>query len=401
MATPNPPVWPHWPQISPEGLELLVDVVQQGPWAISGRSRGKPLQNTLFEHEFASYTGRKWCVTVDHGTSALVASLAALGVRPHDSVLVPALTWVACATAVLRVGATPILVDVDPQTLCVTAESLTAAVTPTTTCAIVVHLACSAADMDDIMRFSQSMGIPIIEDCAQSHGARWTNGASVGTHAELATYSFQDTKALTCGEGGCVVGDDPVLYERIQSLRADSRTLPLTTPPSGNLYLAENGSIMGTNFGLSEPSAAIARVALRSLDTQIEQKELASSILDEGFAKVGIRTISKAPQLSLRSVYEYGIFMPRGAGNLDEISEKLTKSLNTNVYRMDPPIHLSPLYHPQTNSAFAPLAPMYRAGDFPVAEESWETLLMLHHSVLLGPLDQIREIPEAVAGAVD
>lgn len=393
------PVWPQWPQISTEGLDLLVEVVQHGPWAISGRSRGLPLQNTLFEREFASHTGREWCVTLDHGTSALVASLTAIGVKPHDSVLVPALTWVACATAVLRVGAIPILVDVDPMTLCVTGETLARAAIRTTTAAIVVHLACTAANMDEIMSFSHATGITIVEDCAQSHGARWANGASVGTHAELATYSFQDTKALTCGEGGCVVGDDPDLYERLQSLRADSRTLSKNPPPSGSLYLSENGTIMGTNFGLSEPSAALVRVALRSLNAQVEQKEAAASLLDAEFSKAGIRTIRKNPQLSTRSVYEYGIFVPPSAGDIGEVSETLTRVLNTSVYRMDPPIHLSPLYHPQTNPSLAPYAPIYRRGDFPVAESSWATLLMLHHSVLLAPLEQLDGIPAAAIQA--
>lgn len=178
---------------------------------------------TAFERQWSEYCGTEHCIGVANGTDALELVLAALGIGPGDEVLVPANTFVATAEAVVTVGATPVFVDVDPDTLLVTAPEIAAAITPRTRAVMVVHLYGQLPDMDAILNVTSAAGIHVVEDAAQAHGATF-NGRKAGSFGVAATFSFYPGKNLgALGDGGAVVTNDLALSEEIRTLANHGR----------------------------------------------------------------------------------------------------------------------------------------------------------------------------------
>lgn len=169
-----------------------------------------------FEDDFASYCGTRHCVGVGNGTDALELAVGALGVGPGDEVVVPANTFVASVSAIVRSGATPVFADVDPATLLLTADTLAAALGRKVAAVIVVHLYGQAVDMDSIGAVAARAGIAVVEDAAQAHGATW-GGRRVGSFGHAAAFSFYPGKNVGAfGDGGAVVTDDPALAARVR-----------------------------------------------------------------------------------------------------------------------------------------------------------------------------------------
>ncbi|MDX6720992.1 MAG: L-glutamine:scyllo-inosose aminotransferase, partial [Solirubrobacteraceae bacterium] len=194
------PAWPAWPQFDAATERALVGALRAGRWSVSAPSAGSPSLERRFATAFAAYNASPYAVSVDHGSSALVVALEALGVGPGDEVLVPAMTWVASASSVLRCGALPVLLDVDPRSGCIDAATVAAEASARTAAVIVVHLACTSAGVEELLAVTDRLGIALVEDCAQCHGARW-NGRSLGTFGAVGAFSFQARKVLTAGEG--------------------------------------------------------------------------------------------------------------------------------------------------------------------------------------------------------
>lgn len=376
--------WPVWPHPYPSTRSMVDDVLDSGVWAISARSHGRPLQTAMFCSEFAAYVGRRWCVETDHGTSALVVALETLGIGPGDDVVVPALTWVACAGAVLQVGARPVFVDVDAESLCLTAAGIQAAVTVNTRCIMVVHLTSSAADMEGIVAFAADHDIHVIEDCAQAHGAVWQSGRRVGTHGVLSTFSFQNGKTLSAGEGGAVLGDDESLRETAECCRADGRARRANDPAVGEMYLEELGTPMGVNYCMPELSAAILRAALPHLDSETEQRATNSQYLDELFSAEGIDTIRTPASIRTRSVYEYGVYIAAlSRSDAAQCRRAIAAELGNPVFEIDAPVPQSKLYRPETKPRFRVSHHGYGSGMFPIAESAHLRLAMIPNNVLL------------------
>lgn len=176
-----------------------------------------------FEQEWAAYCEAKYAVGVANGTDAIELALRGLGIGQGDEVMVPANTFVATAEAVIAVGATVNFVDVDPGTLLLQADIVQANVTGRTAAVLVVHLYGQAADVDEIRTVTDPLGIPVIEDAAQAHGAR-LGGRRVGSLGAAACFSFYPGKNLgALGDGGAVTTDDHALAERIRCLANHGR----------------------------------------------------------------------------------------------------------------------------------------------------------------------------------
>lgn len=208
-----------------------------------------------FEGAFAAYGGREHCVGVASGTDALALALRALGIGPGDEVILPALTFAGSAQAVLQCGAQPRCVDVDRITRCIDPIAAADAVNPRTAAIMPVHLFGHPADMPAVMALAARHRLAVIEDCAQSHGAK-LNGRRLGTFGHAAAYSFYPTKNLGCvGDGGAVVTDDAALADRIRSLRNYG------FPPGERI-----SRTLGFNSRLDEIQAAILSALLPHLD---------------------------------------------------------------------------------------------------------------------------------------
>jgi dTDP-4-amino-4,6-dideoxygalactose transaminase len=209
-----------------------------------------------FESEFASYCGASHCVGVGSGTDALELILAALGVGSGDEVIVPANTFVATVESIAGVGATPVFVDVDQDTLLVTAAAVEAAVTAATAAVIVVHLYGQMPDMVGLRHVADGRGIALVEDAAQAHGAAW-EGARAGTFGHASAFSFYPAKNLGAfGDAGAVVTDDAELAQRVRRTANHGRS-----PGSHHLHC-----VRGRNSRLDSLQAAVLSVKLRRLD---------------------------------------------------------------------------------------------------------------------------------------
>jgi dTDP-4-amino-4,6-dideoxygalactose transaminase len=396
--------WPDWP-ISDAGTErAVVDCLRSGRWALSWRSDGTSSLERRFADAWARYNDVPYCVSVDHGSSALLAGLEALDIGPGDEVVVPTMTWVAPATAVLRVGALPVLADVDGETGCITPETLRAALSDRTRAVIVVHLNCTVADLDGILAVASAAGVEVIEDCAQAHGAEW-RGRPVGGFGAIGTFSFQNGKVLTAGEGGAVVTSDESTYVRLQQLRADSRRYPDEPVVAGEEELVKEGTVMGANYCMPELSAAVLLDRLPRLNEEHDLRERTAKELETALEHLGTFSAIPLPAAATkRSIFRYGIrFEPGtfGAAPLRRVAEALEAELNLPLSPPDAPLHRSVLFRPETKRRFAAVwsesgrrRSMHR--DFAGAERFSESTLLFHHAALLGGSDDVADIVAAL-----
>ncbi|WP_067538054.1 DegT/DnrJ/EryC1/StrS family aminotransferase [Nocardia crassostreae] len=401
--------WPRWPQYDERTEAALLAALRSDRWSVSWYSpTGGKSRERLFGEAFAAYLGAAHGVGVDHGSGALVIALEALGIGPGDEVIVPAMTWVAPATAVLRVGALPVLADVDPDTGCLTGEQLRAALSPRTKAVIAVHLACTAVRLDEVVAVARAAGIALIEDCSQAHGTRWA-GQAVGTFGEIGVFSLGAAKTLAGGEAGAAATDRRDLYERMLMLRADSRGYTAHAPAAGEYELVELGAVMGANYCLSELTAAGLLDQLARLDAQHARRQLRATELAAGLTAIGgLSPVPVPAQVDRRAIYEYGIRCAPGtfgAMPIEQVAAALTAELGTKVYPPRDPLHRSTLLRPHTKPRFARLwrRAADRAADraagraYPGADHYRDHTLLVHHSVLLGARADIDDLLTALA----
>jgi dTDP-3-amino-3,4,6-trideoxy-alpha-D-glucose transaminase len=224
-----------------------------------------------FEGELAAYLGTPHAVGVANGTEAITIALRALGVGPGDEVVVPSFTFYASAEAIPPTGARPVFCDVDPETFCVTADSVRAALSPRTKAVIAVHLFGNLAPVADIA----ALGPPVVEDAAQAAGTRSAAGRP-GALGTVATFSFYPSKNLGAfGDGGAVTTADAALAERVRTLRFHGSQDKVTYTE------------VGYNSRLDELQAALLRVLLPHLDTWAEHRaQVADWYAEEGLAEL-------------------------------------------------------------------------------------------------------------------
>lgn len=275
-----------WPQFDQAEFGALADVLNSRRWGgIHSGSQGE-----CFETELAAYLQVPHAAVVSSGTAGLMIALRALDIRPGDEVVVPAMTYVATATAVSLLGGVPVFVDIDPATHTITGSAVKAAISGKTKAVIAVHLGGHPADMDSLGAVADTYGIPIIEDCAQSLGATW-NGCQTGSLGTIGVFSFASTKNITAGEGGAVVTHDDELAARIASLRDHGR------PPGG----AGDHPQLGWNLRLSEFQSAILRVQLARLNDHLAAKARGAAYLASELSSVpGLRPVPMPDDLDPR-----------------------------------------------------------------------------------------------------
>jgi dTDP-4-amino-4,6-dideoxygalactose transaminase len=215
---------------------------------------------SAFEREFAGYCGAEHGVGVANGTDAITIALRAMGVGPGDEVVVPSFTFYASAEAIPPTGATPVFCDIDPETYCVTAETVRAALTPRTKAVIAVHLFGNLAPVAEI----EALGVPVLEDAAQAAGSIASDGRRPGALGKAATFSFFPSKNLGAfGDGGMITTSDESVAERARTLRFHGSHDKVTYEQ------------IGYNSRLDELQAAVLRVQLPHLDAMADGRRAA------------------------------------------------------------------------------------------------------------------------------
>ena len=233
-------------------------------------------QVRAFEQEFAAYCGCAHAVGVANGTDAITIALRAMGVGPGDEVVVPSFTFYASAEAIPPTGATPVFCDGDPETYCVTAETVRAALTPRTKAVVAVHLFGNVAPVREI----EALGVPVLEDAAQAAGSTAADGRP-GALGTAATFSFFPSKNLPCfGDGGMITSADAAVAERARVLRFHGSHDKVS-------YEA-----VGYNSRLDEIQAAVLRVLLPRLDGWAEGRRQAG----EHYREAGLGELATLPR---------------------------------------------------------------------------------------------------------
>ncbi len=396
--------WPCWPRCDDGTVDAVNAVLRSGRWAISGPATGEPLRERTFAQQWSQFVGASTCVPTANGTSALTIALEAMGIGYGDEVLVPALTWVACANAVVNVNATPVLVDIDADTLCMDPEDAAKAITRRTRAIMAVHVYGSMADMDALRALASAHGLWLLEDAAHVHGAAW-RGRRAGSLGDCSAFSMQQTKLLTCGEGGAAMTSDGALGERLAQLRADARRYVAVPPQRGELELEPGGGVQGTNYCLSEIHAAMLIAQLESLPALNARRAATAARLDEALGALrGVTPQAFPSVVTERAFYHYAFrcdrrhFEGRTAVALREV---LSAKLGFPVEGVYPPLHRSPLWLPESKKRFQlgarhRQAIRLRSRPLPRAEAAGNAWLSVHHRFLLAAPRQALRLAEAV-----
>jgi dTDP-4-amino-4,6-dideoxygalactose transaminase len=370
---------PNWPVYGEREMELLREVLESGSWG------GFNDIVTRFEEDFASYQNCRYGVSAFNGTVTLEAALAVCGIGPADEVIVPAISFISTATAVSRTGAIPVFVDIEPLTFNMDPDRAAQAMTPRTKAIIVVHFGGLVADMDRFGRIASEHGLVLIEDAAHAHGSEW-RGKRAGSYGLAGSFSFQNSKVMTAGEGGILTSNDAGFAERARSFVNQGRR------EGGGWF---HHYTLGTNLRITAFQAAVLTAQLERLPEQICTRDRNARRLRNALSDVpGLRFQEVAPEAAVHSWYLLlgRIDSARFGRTRDEFHRTMSEA----------GIPCTPFYpHPLYGN------PMYLEGGCrvepcPVAEECIGDAFWLPNRVLLAgeeTIDAIIELIRATAKA--
>ena len=373
--------YPSWPIPYPETKEKLIEIYDSGKWGMCDK------YEKMLMPEFAKYQGAKYSVWMCNGTTTLECALLALGIGPGDEVIVPDITWLATAEAPLYIGATPVIVDVDPETMCIDPAAFEAAITPRTKAVIPVHIYSALADMPKITAIAKKHNLSVIEDCAHAHGSR-QKGIGVGSHGLIGSFSFQLSKLMTAGEGGCCVTNDEDLFDKIFRLShiGSSQLHPGTKPDS---------SLLCHQYRFTDFQAAI-------IYDQIQHQPEVFAKRNENLAKLtkllkgipGIKLQKSSYEDDERGIYFFTMLLQpeelhEGITRLDVTKALQAEGFNNLFGGWGAPLHKMSLWNVPENK--------YIVKENPVAEKLMtKQVLVCGHQMLLGSDEMLKLAAAAV-----
>ena len=363
-------------------LTVLLETIESD-WITAGA------RTEAFEKEFARFAGTNEAVAVSSGTTALFLALKALGIGPGDEVLVPSMTFVATAAAVIHCGAEPVFVDIcgiENPTMC--PDDAAAKMTARTKAILPVHYAGIPADMDRLCALAQSNGLLLIEDAAHAPGARF-GGRGCGSFGQAGCFSFFGNKNITTGEGGMIATNDVDLACALRRLRSHGMTVTSWDRDKGRPAVYDVLEV-GFNFRFDDLRAAIGLVQLEKLPQINRQRAELVSRYNEQFAKWNSAVILPYALVSRNkqpSFHIYPIVLPSSAER-DTVAETLqAHGIQTSIHY--PPIHYLSAFKRIDRRVYLPLTEAFA---------SRELTLPLYPSLSAGQID---EIVEGVQNAVD
>lgn len=235
-------------------LKYLQECVETGWFS----SLGKYV--TLFEEAFVEKIGCKHAIACSNGTAGLFVAIRALDIKEGDEVIIPDFTIIVTANVIMLNGAKPVLVDVEPDTMCIDPKKIEAAITPKTKAIMVVHMYGHPADMDKINKIAKKHNLFVIEDCCESHGATY-KGIQTGNLSDISVFSFYANKILTTGEGGLILTNNDELAKKMRLFIDNGFEVPRF-----------KHNVIGFNFRLSNLQAAVGLAQTEYIDEAIERK---------------------------------------------------------------------------------------------------------------------------------
>ena len=348
------------PSVDDEEIAAVREVLNSG-WIGLGPKTDE------FERKFSEYVGAPYAIGTNSGTAALHLALKVLGIGEGDEVILPSLTFVSCAHAVLYCGAVPVFADVYEDTLTMCVEDVQEKLTPRTRAIMPVHYGGHPCDMDPIMEIANDKGAFVVEDAAHACGAEY-KGKRIGSIAGLTAFSFHAVKNLTTGEGGMITARSKEIADKLRKLRwlGISKTTwdryrpegdSLSRPAATWYYEVAD---LGYNFHMSDVAAAIGIVQLKKLNRSNERRRHIARHYDDSFHGLAGIQIPVEKDYA-KSVYHLYVLKVE---KRDEFIAHLGKNgVATSVHYM--PIHLHPLYRKVST------------GTLPVTERIWKKLVTL------------------------
>jgi len=281
---------PRWPTASEKVKKALLEVLDNGKWCrIYLGSKAEQ-----FEKAFVAYQDAKYGIAVANGTVSLELALKTGGIGFGDEVLVPAVTFIASASAITEVGAVPRFVDVDPETAAISPTALEDSLTDRTRAVMVVHYGGYSVDFDRILPIVKRNGLFLVEDCAHAHGTEW-KGRKVGAIGDMGSFSFQESKSLASGEGGMVLTNDDKLAERARLIHNIGRVVGR---PGYEHF------ILSSNYRLSELQAALLLAKMDELLREVEEKNVNGEYLAERLRRIGgVEPLRRDSRITKRGYY--------------------------------------------------------------------------------------------------
>lgn len=306
------------PDLGPLEEQYLLDAFHSGWISSSGTYIGR------FEQAFANFCGVKHGIAVSNGTVAIHVALIAVGVGPGDEVIVPALTFVATASAVKHIGAEPVFVESESEIGTMNPDAVAKAITSRTKAIIPVHLYGHPADMDPIVNIARQYGLVIIEDAAEAHGAKY-KGKMVGSIGNCATFSFYGNKILTTGEGGMVVTNDKALADRIRFLKDHAMD------PNRRYWHPE----IGYNYRMTNLQAAIGCAQVERFDDLILRRKRILELYRKAFSDKSEILINPSRTWATPVPWFVCALLPKGTTHVqrDSLMERLKeKGIDSRPY---------------------------------------------------------------------
>ena len=369
---------PQWPISGERELELLRDVLASERWGGYHEFVGR------LEREFAAFQQCAFGVSAFNGTVTIEMALEACGIGAGDEVIVPAISFISTATAVSRVGATPVFVDIEPYSFNIDPERVKAAIGPRTRAIIAVHFGGPMADMDRLGALAKERKLTLLEDAAHAHGSEW-KGRRAGSIGTAGSFSFQNSKVMTAGEGGMLTSNDAGFAERVRAIADQGRR------PDGGWF---HHYSLGTNYRMTAWQAAVLLAQLERLPEQNCRRMRNAAVVRNALAEVPGLTFQHVPP-EARVHTNYLLLGRVHAKSLGKTRDEFHKAVVASGVPCTP-------FYPHTLYR----NPLYRAGGCrvepcPIAEDCIQDAFWFPHRVLLGDDAVTRNISDAILRATE
>jgi len=287
------------PDLGEEEKQLISQVVESG-WVSQGPKVAE------FEEIFARYVGARHAVATTSCTTALHAALSVSGIGPGDEVVVPSLSFIATANSVLYCGATPVFVDVDPETCNIDVQKIEETVTKKTRAIMPVHQMGLPADLDPIKKIAEKNKLLIIEDAACAIGSAYEN-TKIGGHGNIACFSFHPRKIITTGEGGMITTDDPTIAERLRRFRHHGMSVSDIERHMANSVIIETYPELGYNYRMTDMQAAMGIGQMKKLSFLLDARKQMARMYDNELGKIPHIRIPQVPSYARHNYQSYWI----------------------------------------------------------------------------------------------
>jgi len=379
--------FPSFPIWDKEDEEYLLAALHSGRWSI-GHEDSKNPNNKKFieqlEQRMAELQKAEYSVAMANCTAALDVAVKSIDIQPGDEVIVTPYSFIASATCILQAGAVPVFADIDEKTWNIDPDCIRKSITPKTKAIVVVHFGGQCADMDEIRTIANEHGLRIIEDCAHAFGAAWKN-APVGTIGDAGCFSFQQSKNVTCGEGGVLVTNDDEIFKKAYSYHMSGRKY------GGQWFQHE---VLGWNYKITEFQAALACSQMNKIEKADSIRNMNALRIVEALDKIDGLDFVKTSERAIKRVYHLLTFT-YDLEHFDGVSKKrfLRALYAEGIPLFDGykyPIYKNGLFINDKNNDYS----IYEER-CPIAEKKCEQGVWIPQTVLLGSDKDISELIDA------